>query len=339
MVDVPRVPGTSSPAEPPGGKHRTDADKFKEMMKVGKTDEDQRKKKKRGEKEEDKKAEETIGEGPAGVKKRSDVELEKFQKAPKIQRASESGKEESKHQKRSEEAPPPFEAPAAPPPMRAMHAAPSEEKKEVKAEPSKYEPRPMPAEVEAEVPTPPPLPPPTPAPVQEEQPALPPIAKEEKKKEKAPEAPIITPPPAGVFAPAFLPAASPASAYSMLSAQMTAIFERMVGAIMVMQDSGIKETTIHLNTAEFAKSAFAGAQITIREFSTAPGTYNIELTANTQGVQLMQSNVAELMAAFQSGKYNFQIHRIDTKLLSSQDRPIFHRKDKPQGEEQGGEDE
>ena len=94
------------------------------------------------------------------------------------------------------------------------------------------------------------------------------------------------------------------------------------------KESGINETTIHLNSAEYANSRFAGSQIVIREFSTAPLAYNIELIGTPQNAALFEQNVGSLMNAFQAGHHNFTVNRIDTRLASQRpDKPVFHRKE------------
>jgi len=145
---------------------------------------------------------------------------------------------------------------------------------------------------------------------------------EEKKAEKK-EAPAVPPQllapspeiPTGPAAPAPLAAAPLIAPFANLSPQILQLFERMVGVMTVMTTSGISETTINLDAPQFAGSVFFGAQIVIREFSTAPKTYNIELIGNSQAVNLFQGGAEDLVAAFQAGKYNFKVNRIDTSLL------------------------
>ena len=99
--------------------------------------------------------------------------------------------------------------------------------------------------------------------------------------------------------------------FANLPPQLAQLFERMVGVMTVMQHSGIKETTITLDNPQFAKSVFFGSQIVITEYSSAPLEYNIELCGNQQAVDLMGANANELVAAFEVGKYNFKMHRLD----------------------------
>lgn len=111
-------------------------------------------------------------------------------------------------------------------------------------------------------------------------------------------------------------------AYTLLNSQALMIFEKMVSVMQVMNDSGITETTIHLNTPQFSSSIFSGAEIILREFSTAPLIYNIEFVGNPQAVALLQKNMETLMHSFQEGKYRFKVNRIDTRLEDRQSSPF-----------------
>lgn len=120
----------------------------------------------------------------------------------------------------------------------------------------------------------------------------------------------------GPSAPTPPPQMAPLNApFANLPPQLQQFFERMVGVMTVMNTSGITETTIKLNNPQFAKSPFYDTEIVIREFSTAPKQFNIELKGNNQAVQLITDNAQELVAAFQAGRYNFKVNRIDTSYL------------------------
>ncbi len=114
--------------------------------------------------------------------------------------------------------------------------------------------------------------------------------------------------------------------YANLHPQVMEIFDRMVGVMTVMTMSGMTETTITLNAPQFASSVFFGSQIIIREFSTAPRAFNIQLNGTPQAVALFQGNVDDLMAAFSAGNYNFRVNRLETGYLT--ERPLFKRKEK-----------
>src|SRR6185436_11465389 len=120
--------------------------------------------------------------------------------------------------------------------------------------------------VRSEEAAPPPLPqeeaaPPLPEPTEE------PISQAPVQDEKAKAAPKEEP--LKYVPPQTLPAATPPGisflaptselppAYTLLPAPVLALFEKMVSTILVLQNSGITETTIHLNTQEFERTPFA----------------------------------------------------------------------------------
>lgn len=148
-------------------------------------------------------------------------------------------------------------------------------------------------------------------------------AKESEKKEPKEEAEFAPPPilheivpPLGAPPPAEMVAPSAISApFANLPPQVQQLYERMVGVMTVMHETGITQTTINLDNPRFTESVFFGAQIIITEFSTAPKAFNIELLGNQQAVNLISQNSEELVAAFQAGQYNFKVNRIDTGFL------------------------
>lgn len=161
-------------------------------------------------------------------------------------------------------------------------------------------------------------------------PPLPPsdyIEKEKKKAEvgavaaPAPQAPVLP------EAPPILLAPQPATPYTSLHPQVMELFDRMVGTMSVMNLSGVTETVIDLSAEKFASSVFFGSQIIIREYSSAPLAYNIQINGSAQAVALLEKNAATLMAAFQHGNYTFRVHRLESGLL--EERPKVKRKEPP----------
>jgi len=112
----------------------------------------------------------------------------------------------------------------------------------------------------------------------------------------------------------------------MMSNQTLALFEKMISMISIMKDSGMTETTIHLNTAEFANSQYYGAQIIIREYSSAPLTYNIELLGNPMAAELFRKNLGLLRSAFDDPKLRYRVHRLDASI-SKEPFPRVERKE------------
>jgi len=165
-------------------------------------------------------------------------------------------------------------------------------------------------------------------------PSQPQMGKEEEEKEKGKSkeekaleiagVPETAAPPLAAFE---VPApAAPLPSYVNLSPQVLEMFERMVGVMTVMVDTSIRETTVTLNAPQFASSVFYGSQIIIQEFSTAPHSYNIQFIGNSNAVALFQGNADDLLAAFQSGNYNFRVNRLEASLFPSE-RPLFKRKE------------
>ncbi len=121
--------------------------------------------------------------------------------------------------------------------------------------------------------------------------------------------------------------------YANLHPEVMNLFDRMVGVMTVMTMSGMTETVITLNAPQFASSVFFGTQIIIQEYSTAPMAFNIQINSTPQAMSLFQGNMNDLMAAFQYGKYNFRVNRLETGYLT-EERPLFKRKESISGDQQ-----
>jgi hypothetical protein len=128
------------------------------------------------------------------------------------------------------------------------------------------------------------------------------------------------------------------SARSISIAHFEALFERMASNMIIMCSSGETVTTLLVDNPQ---SMFFGAEITIREFSTAPKVFNVEITAGTQAVAALEAGKQSLLSAFQNGKFNFSVHRIDTHF-QHEERPVLHRKeseDQGSSDQQGGQEQ
>ena len=146
------------------------------------------------------------------------------------------------------------------------------------------------------------------------------ILEEEEKESDASTAPFVS---------ILLPlqgAVSPSSAIGTmgLSVDIEALFEKLASCMLVMHSTHEVETTLFLDNPS---SVFFGARITIREFSTAPKVFNVEIAAMPQAISVIDASKSDLLAAFQHGKFNFSIHRLDTEIQSHQERPVFCRKE------------
>jgi hypothetical protein len=123
-----------------------------------------------------------------------------------------------------------------------------------------------------------------------------------------------------------------------LSPAIEAAFEKMASSLIMMVSSREVETTLFLNNPHFAASPLFGTKIILREFSTAPKAFNIEIASNPQGAELIRSSKESLLSAFQKGNFNFSVHRLETHLHEKGDRPTFHRReaeDRQGGREHG----
>jgi hypothetical protein len=111
-----------------------------------------------------------------------------------------------------------------------------------------------------------------------------------------------------------------------LTPEVQALFEKMASTMIVMQTSGEAETTLFLDSPRFASSIFFGTQITIREFSTAPKAFNVEIVSTPSAIHAIDPCKNDLLSAFQNGHFNFSIHRFDT-YIHTEERPVLHRKE------------
>lgn len=135
-------------------------------------------------------------------------------------------------------------------------------------------------------------------------------------------APDIAPPPTLIEA----------TPYAHFSPAVLALFERLVGVMTVMTQSGVTETTISLSSDQFKSSSFFGSEIVIREYSTAPKQFNVEVRSNPEAAAQFQANIPNMELAFRNGKYNFGIHRLETSIKRIEDEPVSRdKKDKEEG--------
>lgn len=351
MVDVGKVSGPGGPTGPVPGKEpsKIEADKFKKY--VEETDTEQKKKQKKPQKdieELEEEAEEVVAARPQ-TPDRSPADL-KFPKGPIIKEVGKSDERQKKQEKRPEEAPPETKVEEASPkkaerkepaqPFKVKEPSTAKTEKAAEGAVPPKPPEPLSELTEAEGIAPPPPAPPPPQPIAEEKEEEKTVAKKmpsqprafsqpkkaDEKKAHTPKEPVL---PSAQTSPGpfFLPPPAPvAPGYASMKPEVFQLFERMVMAITVMHESGATETTIHLNSPDF--TIFAGAQIVIREYSTAPRAYNVEFLGNAQNTALFSASAQDLVAGINTANYNFKINRIESSLLSSE-RPLFHRKEKP----------
>ena len=140
---------------------------------------------------------------------------------------------------------------------------------------------------------------------------------------------MITPA-ATTLGPLFIaPAPEVAPAYTHLSNEMLALFEKMISQIFIMQANGVKMRPPSISTLQnLLPPSLPELKIVIKEYSTAPLAFNIEFLGSPQNSLYFEQNIASLRAAFASEDRKYSINRIDSRLLSKQEKPLFHRKEK-----------
>lgn len=99
------------------------------------------------------------------------------------------------------------------------------------------------------------------------------------------------------------------------SAEVARLYDKMVETLFFIHKEGIQETTLFLDNEFFRSSPFYGAKITITEYSTAPKIFNIQLSANPEGVSLFQAYAASLLQNLQKHHLSFEVNRLDAELL------------------------
>lgn len=100
------------------------------------------------------------------------------------------------------------------------------------------------------------------------------------------------------------------------TAQIEALFDKMVDSITHCMDLDIKETSVTLGEG-FSNSCFNGATITITEYSSAPKIFNIALSASPEALTFFQASAADLVACFQKSKFDFQVNRCEADFSSN----------------------
>ncbi|KAG6559441.1 hypothetical protein RHABOEDO_001582 [Candidatus Rhabdochlamydia oedothoracis] len=91
------------------------------------------------------------------------------------------------------------------------------------------------------------------------------------------------------------------------------LWEKLGSACILMNHSQDKETTFILDT----NTLFSGMRITIKEYSTAPKIFNIELApTSSTALSLIASHVPQLLNRFRQESFGFSINNIIPELQS-----------------------
>ena len=104
------------------------------------------------------------------------------------------------------------------------------------------------------------------------------------------------------------------------SAQVSELLEKLVDRIVHLHENGISETTFFLDGEAFTSSVFQGSKITITEYSTAPKIFNIQFAGDPKAIHLLEAHAAAMLNALQNGHFGFDVNRIDTSLLTEDEK-------------------
>ncbi len=136
------------------------------------------------------------------------------------------------------------------------------------------------------------------------------LIEEELEEEYAPLAEVPIPPPF-ISPSSALSLASCTASLAPLHSSLPLAMEKMVGTLILMHCTGETHTTLVLDQPQFATSPFFGTQITIKEFSTAPKTFNIEIISNPSALLSIQKGSEQLLSLFAKGDFGFSVHRLE----------------------------
>ena len=104
------------------------------------------------------------------------------------------------------------------------------------------------------------------------------------------------------------------------SAQVMQLYSELIEALIYTNRDGIQETTFFLEGDAFSSSVFEGSKITITEYSTAPKIFNIEFAADPKALSFFEAHAADLLNALQKGNFGFEVNRLDTTLLTEDEK-------------------
>ncbi len=104
------------------------------------------------------------------------------------------------------------------------------------------------------------------------------------------------------------------------STQVMQLYHKMVESLIHTHRNGIQETTLFLDGDAFASSIFHGAKITITEYNTAPKIFNIHFFADPKALSVFEVHAAELVNALRNGDFGFGVNRLDTSILTEDEK-------------------
>lgn len=98
---------------------------------------------------------------------------------------------------------------------------------------------------------------------------------------------------------------------SFFSSDVYLFFEQLCSKMIIQASSHSTETTLVIDNPH---SLFFGTEITIKEFSTAPKVFNIEVLSHPTAIQTIESHSEHLLCLFRQEHFPFSVHRFDTHI-------------------------
>ncbi len=113
---------------------------------------------------------------------------------------------------------------------------------------------------------------------------------------------------------------SPLSEVKGLSLEMRALLDKMADYVQLESHNGVSTTTVSVEMKE-GLSCFNGSEIRIEHYDTAPHAFNIQLTGNTEAVEIFAQHLASLQVALQQRLEHFHIQLLPP-ILSEKMQPF-----------------
>ncbi len=126
--------------------------------------------------------------------------------------------------------------------------------------------------------------------------------------------------------------AAPVQGY--LTPVLQPVFTTMVSTVILMNQKGLNETEIVLNSKDYKGSIFYGTRIIFSQFATAKNALNIKFISTPEATALLNANLPSLSEAFQKADLNFKVSRLEAELETKNYE--FKRKKSTHDEESGG---
>ncbi len=104
-------------------------------------------------------------------------------------------------------------------------------------------------------------------------------------------------------------------------AWITPLFEKIASHLLVIHLPDAIQTSFILNQPQFKDSPFFGTEIRIKEFSSAPKAFNIEIISDPVAIATLHAHEQRLLSLFAKGEFPFIIHRLETQIREEREPP------------------